>query len=96
MGGDYKIPEKFSKKVMDSITEGIITKAIRSEIITIIALGMWQYTTQPTSDEYTSICRALVQKHPVLKDTNGNGYVRNSIALTKQYQNNTCINCCFR
>lgn len=75
LSSNYKIPENFSKKVMDSIEEGIITKAIRSEIITVVALGMWQCTTQPTSDEYTSISRSLVQKHPILKDTNGNGYV---------------------
>ena len=41
----------------------------------IYTLGMWQFTTQPTSEEYTSICRALVQEFPVLKDTHGNGYV---------------------
>ena len=71
----YKLPARFS--------DGVITKTVRSEIITVIALGMWQITTQPTSEEYTSICRALVQKFPVLKDTHGNGYV--SCVLAKDH-----------
>lgn len=71
----YKLPTRFSKRVTQAISDGVITKTVRSEIITVIALGMWQFTTQPTSEEYTSICRALVQKFPVLKDTHGSGYV---------------------
>lgn len=55
--------------------EGVITKALRSEIITMIALGMWQHSSYPTPEEYTSVCRELVLKYPVLKDTHGNGYV---------------------
>ena len=79
----YELPARFSKRVTQAISDGVITKTVRSEIITVIALGMWQITTQPTSEEYTSICRALVQKFPVLKDTHGNGYV--SCVLAKDH-----------
>ena len=41
----------------------------------MIAMGMWQMTTNPTSEEYTSVCRTLVQRYPILKDTHGNGFV---------------------
>ena len=72
----YKLPERFSKRVVRAMSDGIITKTVRSEIITVIALGMWQITTHPTSEEYTRICRTLVQRFSVLKDTHGNGYVK--------------------
>lgn len=69
--------------VTQAISDVVITKTVRSEIITVIALGLWQITTQPTSEEYTSICRLLVQKFPVLKHTHGNGYV--SCVLAKDH-----------
>ena len=33
----YKLPECFSKRVAQGISDGLITKTIRSDIITIIA-----------------------------------------------------------
>jgi hypothetical protein len=41
--------------VSEALSEGgVITKAVRSEIITIIALGMWQQSSYPSCDPYAS------------------------------------------
>ena len=52
-----------------------MTDGCRKEIISTIALQMYQYTTYPTSEEYTTVCRRLVVKYPFLEDTIGNGIV---------------------
>ena len=52
-------------------------KGVRTEIITSIAWEIWRYTQYPSPEDYTIICKLLVQKYPVLKDTIGNGYVSN-------------------
>ena len=60
---------------MENIQRGIITKGTRTEIIQTTAQMMWMNTKFPTSNEYTEVCRMLVTKYPVLKDSVGNGYV---------------------
>jgi len=70
----FRIPH-FSKKTEESIKKSEITKGVRSDIIASIAWEMWRYTQYPTSEEYTGVCKLLIQEHPVLKDTIGNGFV---------------------
>ena len=36
---------------------------------------LFECTEYPTSSEYTDVCKSLISKYPVLKDTIGNGYV---------------------
>ena len=69
------IPKKFSKKTMEAIKLGILTKGMRTEVTNMIAVQMLQETSYPSSEEYTDVCRCLVETYPVLKDTIGNGYV---------------------
>ena len=69
------IPSKFSKKPIESINLGILTKGIRTEVINMIAVQMLQETSYPTSEDYTEVCRKLVEMYPILKDTIGNSYV---------------------
>ena len=69
------IPNKFSKKIMEAINLGILTKGMRTEVINMIAVQMLQETLYPKSEDYTEVCRKLVEMYPVLKDTIGNGYV---------------------
>lgn len=73
--GTLELPKHFTHRINKAMSDKIITKGVRSEIITMIAMGMWQITTHPTSKEYTDICQALIAAYPVLKDTHGNGYV---------------------
>ncbi len=70
----YRLPDKFSARVSKALFDRIVTKTVRSEIITVIAMGMWQVTSHPTSPEYTDICKQLVQKFPVLKESQGTGF----------------------
>jgi len=56
-------------------SKGEITKGTRQEIIVSLGWEVWKHTQFPTSEEYNGICQSLVQKHPDLKDTIGNGYV---------------------
>ena len=55
--------------------EKMITKAVRTEVVRVLAHQMLQYTMYPTSDEYTTVRQKLVATFPVLKDTISNGYV---------------------
>ena len=64
----------FSRKTQESIDNSIM-KGVRSEIITRLAWEIWQHIQYPSSEDYNKICKMLVQKHPILKDTIGNGYV---------------------
>ena len=40
-----------------------------------------RHTQYPTPEEYNEVCKILIQKHPILKDTIGNGYVSNTVIL---------------
>ena len=40
-----------------------------------ISWEVWRYTQYPSSEEYNTVCKLLIQKYPVLKDTIGNGFV---------------------
>ena len=70
----FNIPQ-FSKKTQECIKKCHITKGIRTEIISSIAWEVWRYTQYPSSEEYNAVCKLLIQKYPVLKDTIGNGFV---------------------
>ena len=43
-------PDRFSTRTMEAIKSGLVTKGIRVEIITAIAIQMMRYTMQPTSE----------------------------------------------
>ena len=60
---------------MQALEKKTITKAVRTEVIRVLAHQMLQHTTYPTSEEYTAVCQKLIAPYPVLKDTIGNGYV---------------------
>lgn len=60
---------------MERLKKKEVTDALRNEIISAIAVPMYQQTMYPRSDEYTIVCKKLVEKYPVLKDSCGNGYV---------------------
>lgn len=60
---------------MERIKNEEVTDASRNEIISAIAVPMYQQTMYPKSEEYTTICKKLIDKYPVLKDSCGNGYV---------------------
>ena len=66
---------------MERIQNKHITNATRIEIITSIAVPVYQQTTHPTSEEHTSVCKRLVEKYPVLKDSCGNGYVSETMII---------------
>ena len=66
---------------MENIKKKQITSATRNEIIAGIAIPMYQQSEYPTSEEYTSVCKLLVETCAVLKDSCGNGYVRTNILL---------------
>lgn len=49
--GSFKIPEKFSKITMKTLSEEMITEKARVEIISAIAIQVHQHTEYPTSEE---------------------------------------------
>jgi len=71
---NFTLPQ-FSAKTEKSIQRGEVTKGVRSEVIAALAWEVWRHTQYPTFEEYNEICQSLVRKHPILRDTIGNGYV---------------------
>lgn len=69
----FLIPDlrSFSHHVKDTVTTGLITARARKEIIQVLRTYMTAYTVRPTPEEYTTVCRKLVEKYPSLKDTKG-------------------------
>lgn len=61
---------------MEDIENKMIVKSTRSDIIESVGHQMWIHGTHPSPDEYTDVCRLLIKKFPVLRDTLGNGIVR--------------------
>ena len=70
----FSIPP-FSQSTMENIEQRQITGGTRSEIVSVLAMQMWVFTMYPSLEEYTGVCRMLVNKYPVLKDSIGNGIV---------------------
>ena len=60
---------------MEAINLGILTKGVRTEVINMIAVQMLQETSYPTFEDYTEVCRKLVEMYPILKGAIGNSYV---------------------
>lgn len=73
----FKIPSlnAFSERSIDSIRTGVITKAVRTEVVQTITTLIANHTKRPLSEQYTHICSELVKTYPTLKDDAGNGYV---------------------
>ena len=77
---DFQIPQPctFSTPTMKFLLvdeQGVLTKAMRIEIITVLTTQVMLHTRYPTSTEYTTVCRMLIEKYPHLSDIIGNGYV---------------------
>lgn len=75
---------------MGNIAYGIPTQRARDEIVNSISTLILVHTMYPNSDDYTVICRRLVEKHPKLRDSVGSGYVSSTIyhhACSAQYNN---------
>ena len=66
---------------MKMLSEEMITEKARVEINSAIAIQVHQHTEYPTSEEYTGVCRKLIQRYPFVKDKVGNGIV-SSAAIT--------------
>ena len=73
----FRIPSlsALSERSIDAIHTGIITKAVRTEIVQTIATLIANHTKRPSPEQYTHICKELVKTYPTLKDDSGNGYV---------------------
>lgn len=48
----FKVPEQFSRRTMEAIALGNITRGVHIEVIGAVAVQMMQYTTTPTSQVY--------------------------------------------
>ena len=57
------------------ISSGVPTRKARDEIVNALSTLIMVHTIRPSSEDYTIICKKLVEKHPTLKDSLGSGYV---------------------
>jgi len=69
----FSIPNlgSFSHHVKDAVTSGLVTGKARREINQVLRTYITAYTIHPTSEQYTTVCKKLVEKYPTLKDTKG-------------------------
>ena len=70
----FDVPSEYSHRTKQLIRSGVLTKTARCEIIAAIATRMVQHTRYPTSHEYQTVCKMLIQKYPSIQDPVGNGY----------------------
>ena len=70
----FTVPD-FSCKAMEALEKKEVTKGVRSEIVNVVAYEIWRYTQFPKSEDYNSVCLAVVNKYPILKDTIGTPFV---------------------
>ena len=70
------IPSRFSVETTLALKRGAPNGKARDDIINSVATAMLVHTMHPTGANYNCICQRLVEKHPVLKDSIGSGYVR--------------------
>ncbi len=73
-----RIPEKFSRATMRAMNKKMVTHSARIEIVTAVVYQLFATTEYPTKREYDSVCKALITRYLVLKDTIGNGFVSSS------------------
>lgn len=52
---------------------------------------LFAYSDHPTGDEYNTVCRKLVSKYPVLKDTIGTEYVSSYVGVCMHLQLNSLV-----
>lgn len=70
------IPTRFSEETTSFIKSGgIPSKKARDEIIQSLSTLMLVYTDRPTPDDYSIVCRKLVEKYPTLKDKVDSSFV---------------------
>lgn len=72
------IPEPctFSGSVQTAVETGLISSKARRDIIQVLRTLILQHTRKPSSEQYTEVCRKLVEKYPKLIDEEDeSGYV---------------------
>ena len=69
------IPSRFSAETNALLKTGMPTRRSRDEIVNALATLILVHTIRPTPNDYNIICKKLVDKHPVLRDHIGSGFV---------------------
>ena len=66
----FSIPDlhSFSPFVKDAIDNGIVTGRAKREIIQVLRTYITAFTMYPAPEQYTTVCRKLVEKYPLLSD----------------------------
>jgi len=69
----FSIPElnNFSQHVKNAVNSGAVTQRARKEIYQILRTYITAFTNYPSPEQYTTICRKLIEKYPALKDDEG-------------------------
>lgn len=70
---NFTIPDlnTFSRFVKDAVKTGIVSSTARREITQVLRTYIVPHTRYPTPEQYTTVCRKLVTKYPLLQDTEG-------------------------
>lgn len=73
----FQIPPKhtFSGVVQKAIETGVVCAKARWDIVQTLRTLILQHTRYPSSEEYTTISRKLIEKFPKLHDGGTSGFV---------------------
>lgn len=61
---------------MDCLASGVPTRKARDEVVNSMTTAILVYTIRPTPNDLYELSKRLTERHPVLTDHIGNGYVR--------------------
>ena len=73
----FKIPQKhtFSGVVQKAVETGVVCAKARRDIVQTLRTLILQHTRYPSSEEYTTVSRKLVEQFPKLHDGGTSGFV---------------------
>ena len=73
----FKIPHKdtFSGVVQKAVETGVVCAKARRDIVQTLRTLILQHTRYPSSEEYTTVSRKLIEQFPKLHDGGTSGFV---------------------
>ena len=75
----------FGFSIRKGMTEGPVTSSVYRKVTDVMKQLILSYTDKPSGEQYTTICRALVTKYPMLKGMVGNEIVSMELLPYQNY-----------
>ena len=82
----FKIPQKhtFSGVVQKAVETGVVCAKARRDVVQTLHTLILQHTRYPSSEEYTTVSRKLVEQFPKLHDGGTSGFVSANVCFNQK------------